>query len=148
MRVLLDTNILVDALTCRPPAGDEAVKLFTMCEMGDVEAFIPAQSFADAFYILRKENKSLAIQEWFVNVLSYMQVCSLTKADIAAAAQHAWPDFEDCLVAHGAQKIRADYLLTRNAEGFAASAVPALSPKDFFAMLENEYGIVYDVLDL
>ena len=37
MRAFLDTNVLIDLLTERPPEGAEAVKLLAMQELGDVE---------------------------------------------------------------------------------------------------------------
>ena len=44
MRAFLDTNVLIDLLTERPPEGVEAVKLLAMQELGDVELWASAKS--------------------------------------------------------------------------------------------------------
>lgn len=43
-----------------------------------------------------------------------------------------------------ARKVRADYLITRNAADFARSDVPVLSPAAFFDQMEKDRGLVYE----
>lgn len=59
-----------------------------------------------------------------------------------------WADFEDCLVDVCAEKVKADFLLTRDEKGFAQAHVPVMSPGDFFNYIESEYQITYDIVDL
>ena len=55
--------------------------------------------------------------------------------------------FSDCLVSLAAEKVGADFLVTRDARGFERSRVPALSPQELFDYLERERGITYDTMD-
>ena len=87
MRAFLDTNVLIDLLTERPPEGVEAVKLLAMQELGDVELWASAKSFTDMFYVMRKENPSEVVQQAFIDSLEYLQVCELGCEDIRAAAE-------------------------------------------------------------
>lgn len=65
MRVLLDTNVLIDLYTQRPPEGDIAQKLLVMKEFGDVELWVSAKSFTDVFYVLHKTYSSDYVQSAF-----------------------------------------------------------------------------------
>ena len=56
-------------------------------------------------------------------------------------------DFEDCIVDVCADKIKADYVLTRDCSGFASSKEAVLDPKGFFAMLERDRGLTYGTVD-
>lgn len=147
MRAFLDTNVLIDLLTERPPEGAEAVKLLAMQELGDVELWASAKSFTDMFYVMRKENPSEVVQQAFIDSLEYLQVCELGCEDIRAAAERKWTDFEDCLIDVCAEKIRADVLLTRDKDGFKQSRLKTASPKQMFLWLEEEMRLTYEVID-
>ena len=147
MRSFLDTNVLIDLLTARPPEGVEAVKLLAMQELGDVELWASAKSFTDMFYVMRKENPSEVVQQAFIDSLEYLQVCELGCEDIRAAAERKWTDFEDCLIDVCAEKIRADVLLTRDKDGFKQSRLKTASPKQMFLWLEEEMRLTYEVID-
>ena len=147
MRAFLDTNVLIDLLTERPPEGVEAVKLLAMQELGDVELWASAKSFTDMFYVMRKENPSEVVQQAFIDSLEYLQVCELGCEDIRAAAERKWTDFEYCLIDVCAEKIRADVLLTRDKDGFKQSRLKTASPKQMFLWLEEEMRLTYEVID-
>ena len=147
MRAFLDTNVLIDLLTERPPEGVEAVKLLAMQELGDVELWASAKSFTDMFCVMRKETPSEVVQLAFIDILEYLQVCELGCEDIRAAAERKWTDFEDCLIDVCAEKIRADVLLTRDKDGFKQSRLKTASPKQMFLWLEEEMRLTYEVID-
>lgn len=147
MRALLDTNVMIDLFTCRLPEGEAAVKLRVMQEIGDIELWVSAKSFADIFYVMLKDNKSEDIQQTLLQSLEYLDVCSVDAADIREACERSWPDFEDCLVDVCAEKVKADYLLTRDRKGFAKSRQAVFSPKELFDSLETELGLTYEVID-
>lgn len=148
MRILLDTNVLIDLYTQRPPESDIAQKLLIMKEFGDAELWASAKSFTDIFYVLHKTYSSDYIQRAFEESFQWLEICSVDNADIRRATSSRWSDFEDCLVSVCAEKIKADFLLTRDEKGFIESRIPTLSPSDFFNHLESEYRVVYDAIDL
>ena len=71
---------------------------------------------------------------------------SVTPEDAQVALRARWNDFEDCLVARCAEKIGADYIVTRNVKGFAASKVEAVTPEELFTRLEQQ-GFIYEEID-
>lgn len=148
MRILLDTNVLIDLYTQRPPDGNISQKLLVMKEFGDAELWVSAKSFTDAFYVLRKTYNSIFVQNAFEESYQWLEICSVDASDIHLASSRKWNDFEDCLIDVCAEKIKADYLLTRDESGFARAHVQAIDPIDFFNFLEGEYGLTYDMVAL
>ncbi len=144
MKVLLDTNVLIDYYAHREPYFQDAKRLRIMQEFGDAELWAFIQSFSDIAYILRNEAGSKELQTAFLASLSFLHVCSLDQNDLKLACQASWNDFEDCLVEQCSQKLKAEFILTRDKEGFSKSDATVLSPSEFFAMLAEEYGITYD----
>lgn len=148
MRILLDTNVLIDLYTQREPEGDTAQKLLIMKEFGDAQLWVSAKSFTDVFYVLSKSYSSKRIQAAFRESLDWLEVCSVDGGDIKLASEREWNDFEDCLVAVCAEKVKAAFILTRDERGFKQCDTPACSPQAFFDMLESERGVVYGLESL
>lgn len=149
MRLFLDTNVLIDFYEHRSDFYGNALKLVVAADMGDVELWASAKSFSDIFYVMVKAgNSSEEVQDAFLSSASFLRICPVDQEDILSAAQCKWSDFEDCLINEGAQKVRADYLITRDKGGFDRSTIEAMSPDSFFSMLESEHGIVYEEVDL
>ena len=55
MRVLIDTNIILDWLMCREPFHDDSRLVMKECMFGDLKGYISAHTLTDLFYILRKD---------------------------------------------------------------------------------------------
>lgn len=147
MRILFDTNVLIDLYANRVPFGSEAQKFLIMKEFGDAEIWASAKSFTDIFYILSKKFDNNRILDAFEESLKWLEICSVDSRDIEKAIEYRWSDFEDCLIYICAQKVKADYLITRDANGFKDSSIPVYSPQEFFQMLEEDFNIIYDTLD-
>lgn len=72
----------------------------------------------------------------------------LTGASLERAARLGWDDFEDCLIALAAERVGADYLITRDAKGFARSTVPAVSPDAWLNVMREEHSLDYGEVQL
>ena len=62
-------------------------------------------------------------------------LAELTESDIMNAAKKQWSDFEDAIQSASAERIHADYIITRNIKDFKSSRVVALAPGEFLARL-------------
>lgn len=56
----------------------------------------------------------------------------LTQADLKAAADMKWRDFEDAVQSVTASRINADYIITRNTKDFQDSPIKAVTPEEYF----------------
>lgn len=148
-RLLLDTNILIDYLAQRQPFFDDAAKLRVAADFGDVELWLCAQSIADVEYILRKAIPLERLRAMLKGVTGFCSVAAVNGEDMVAGLDSGWPDLEDFCIARAAERIQADRIITRDAEGFRRSPVPATDAATFFKSLKADYGIEYeDVSDL
>lgn len=148
MRLLLDTNILIDYYARRRPFFDDAVKFRVAAFFGDIELWAAAPSFADVEYVLRKAIPVPELRSMMRRSLDFLKVAAPTSADVSDALESDWPDLEDRLVSRCAERVKAERIITRDSKGFLASTVPAQSPADFFSWLEAEKGIVYDEVSI
>ena len=147
MRLLLDTNILIDYFGRRDPYYQDTVKLLVMQAVKDVELWSSSKSYTNVFYALRRAVPALPLQRAFAESFERIKPCSIDQDLLSIAAKREWNDFEDALVAACAERVQADFLITRDKTGFAKSKVPALSPQEFLDMIQRDYGFSYDVVD-
>lgn len=143
MDLMLDTNILLDHIASREPFCHAARTVCLLGVVGEANLYISTNVLADAHYFLRKSHGSIDAQKLIEDTLSFLQPVALAPEDVSAALFEKWTDFEDCLVAQCAQKIRADYIITRNTKDFAKSRIAAVSPDELFEMLERK-GFSYE----
>lgn len=136
MVVLIDTNILLDYILCRPVFEKYATHIVNLCMSGNVTGYIAFHSVTNIFYILRKtlsvDDRKIAIRSlcdvFTVVSCSHEKVCAVM--DDADAS-----DIEDALQIECAKTCNASYIITRDIGDFKKSSVPAISPNDFIELM-------------
>lgn len=131
MKVLIDTNVILDVLANRKQFVDAAQKVFKLCEVKQVEGFISALSVPNIVYIMRKELDSKKIKSILDKLLLIFDVAELKPDDLKNAVTLDFEDYEDAIHSAQATRIKADYIITRNIKDFSGSGVPAITPADF-----------------
>lgn len=134
MKLLLDTNILVDILSKR--AGyEDSLRILQFCEAGRVEGYVSAVTVTDVMYILRKHITLERVREALPTLLSVVDVADVTRSDIRGAFSCDMRDFEDAVQAMCAKRIDADYVVTRNLKDFENAPIQAISPAEITVLL-------------
>ena len=146
MKLFLDTDVLIDFFSGQAPHGDDAQRLALLDLFEDAELWVSPKSFTDIFYVLKKYRASAGLQKSLLESMKLLKTCSLDGAYITSACELGWQDFEDALIEIAAQKVQADYLITRD-KGFSQSAIETLTVKQVFEMMA-EKGYSYATIDL
>lgn len=55
MRILIDTNIVIDLVQNREPHSDNASRIINSCVKNENIGYISAHSLSDLFFVLRKD---------------------------------------------------------------------------------------------
>ena len=131
MKVLIDTNIILDVLCKRPGFYEDSAKIFKLCEVRRVSGVISALTVPNIIYILRKELDAGKIKEILCNLLLIFSVADLKAADLQKAADMKFKDYEDAVQSACAARVKADYIITRNIRDFKESRVSAIKPAEF-----------------
>jgi predicted nucleic acid-binding protein len=62
VKILIDTNVVLDLLLEREPFVENAFALFEKIEQGNLEGYIAATTITNIFYIIRKtEGREVAL---------------------------------------------------------------------------------------
>lgn len=135
MKLLIDANILLDVLQNREPHVQDSSVIWKLCETEKVKGYVSVLTFANLVYIMRKELDPKKIEET-LNALSLIfEFANFNTSDLAHAAELEWDDFEDAVQSVTAERIHADYIITRNVRDFAKSKVVAFTPSELIARI-------------
>ena len=63
MRILADTNVIIDALTSREPWNKSAEEIFLMAANHTIEMYITASSATDIYYLIRKHLHNINLKD-------------------------------------------------------------------------------------
>lgn len=138
MRVLIDTNVLLDFLLQRELFFQDAERLFQAIDSGQSVGYVTATTLTDIFYIARRHKRSIEQARQAVSeTLTAMEICPVNRGVLEVAFSSGLADYEDaiqvaCAVAQG-----LDAILTRDSQGFLNSSVPVLSVQECLHRLEE-----------
>ena len=136
MRALIDTNTVLDFLTKREPFRESAEAIVEASASGKIAGSIAAHSFPNIFFILRKEFNNEDRRRLLLGLCGVFKIEGIDQDKIESAIQNEpIADFEDALQIECAISFGADYIITRDPKGFAASSIPAISPDTFVKLI-------------
>lgn len=139
MRVLIDTNIILDYILNREQYGELAGKIVLACEKKKLFGCIAAHSIPNIFYILRKAYTVAERREILLAICRLFEVEGIDESIIHKALENeTFDDFEDCLQMECAKRFCADYIVTRNTADFTGSDIACLGPEEMCGLLEND----------
>lgn len=137
MRVLIDTNILLDYLLEREPYCNDARIIIKACQQRIIYGSIAAHTVTNIFYILRKNFSIDERREILLDFCKLLDVQGIDTVKIQNSLLNKdFTDFEDCLQVECAKEFHADYIVTRNSVDFIKGSIPCVEPDRLCKMLE------------
>ena len=138
MVILIDTNIIIDALADREPYATDAKQIMEKCATREITGVLAVHSIPNLFYILRKEFSQEERRYLLKNLCKIFQVSELNEKRIIAALENEmFSDFEDGLQEECAVASMADYLVTRNPSDFKHSRIKVILPNEFLRKMQE-----------
>lgn len=127
LRVLLDTNVVLDWLLDRKPWSDDAAPLWQARDTGRLITYISASAVTDIFYIARRQIGTAAALASIDQSLA-LEIAPIGKETLLRARTLPGSDFEDNVAIACADVERLDFIVSRNTADFGHSTIPALEP--------------------
>ncbi len=131
MKLLIDANIILDVLQRREPHYLDSSKIWKLCETEQITGVVSTLTFSNLVYVMRKELLPEQIHDILTRLRMIFCFADLTISDLIVAASMCWANFEDALQSVTAERIVADFIVTRNVKDFKGSKVMALTPSEF-----------------
>ena len=138
MKLLIDTNIVLDVLLKREPFYQDAVKVMNMAQYDDVQEYISASAVTDIYYIAYRQIKDRAsVLELIKRLLMVVSVAAVSEREIRNALKRGWKDFEDAVQYSVAFLNEMDGLITRNPKDYEEADINIWSPEQVLSEYAN-----------
>ncbi len=136
MKLMIDANIILDVLQKRDPHYKFSSIIWKLCETGAAQGYVSVLTFMNIVYILRKEMTPEKISEIYKALSLIFTFEDLNEVDVRSAAEMELKDLEDVVQIQTAQRVGADFIVTRNAKDYVNSPILAYSPEELVQRIE------------
>ncbi len=130
-RLLIDTNVMLDAVLSGRPGTDAAREVINLCNGNGELGMACALSFKDVYYITTKVHGEPWARNAVRNLMGLLVVAPVDAEVLDMAMRSNEPDFEDGIVRAAAELNGADFIITRDKAAFAKSNVRAVSASEY-----------------
>ena len=138
MKVLIDSNVVLDVLLNRSDFLVNSKTIFDFAEQKQITGCISASAITDIFYFINKKFKDKGMVYETIEKLTFLfSVIPVTETTIAKALTLRWQDFEDAVQYTAAQENGIEYIITRNEADYKTSDIQCMSPTDFIPRPKN-----------
>jgi len=136
MTILLDTNIIMDALQERQPFDASAKELLLRAQNGEFKCCFTANAATDIFYLYSRARDISAARSALGFLFSHYDIVAVTHDDCVNALSLPIDDFEDALVVACAERADVDYIVTRDDDFLRMpSNIALIRPDEFLGLL-------------
>ena len=133
MRVLLDTNIVLDVLLARQPFVNTAAELFGMIEGSQFHGLLCATTITTIDYLLMQSMPRRDAHKAVSKLLELFEIAPVNRAVLEEALKSSISDFEDAVIEQAARLAGAEVIITRNQKDFRQSSLRILGPDEFLS---------------
>lgn len=130
MKILLDTNVILDVLLPRPEWLEAAEGIWKATESKRLQTYVTANSLTDIYYVARKLSGATKALEAVDVCLSTFDIAAVDRATLERARQSPGQDFEDNLQLACSERLGLTAIVTREPSGFQDTALAVWSPSE------------------
>ncbi len=134
MKILLDTNVVLDLLIKREPFHVDAAKIFSKIERGVIHAYVCATTITTIHYLLSKQFSSQQSKRSISLLLQLLEVVAVDKEVLLMAEDTGFIDYEDAVIYASAKRVGSEAIVTRNEKDFLLSEIAVYSPAVFMGL--------------
>lgn len=137
MKILFDTNIILDLLLQREPFYKNAHTLISKVEAGQISGYLCATTITTIHYFVTKQQGKKSAMNTIASLLKLFEVANVTRSVLIDAIEADDYDYEDSVLYKSAYHAGASFIVTRDKKGFNKSDLPALSPEELLDLLKG-----------
>lgn len=138
MRVLFDTNVILDFMLDRRPFSIAAAQVLVAVEENAVQGYLCATTVTTLHYLARKVLGSDQARVEIKKVMALFEIAPVNRAVLdKALSATVFNDFEDAVLYEAACHVGADAIVSCDLHGFKRAKLPIYSPDALFALLST-----------
>jgi predicted nucleic acid-binding protein len=149
MRVLFDTNVVLDVLLERDPYARPAAQLMSLVDQGQLEGYLCATTVTTVHYLAAKTLGPKRAASLVATLLDVFRIAPVDGEVVAGALGLSFADFEDAVIHEAAVLAEAVAIVTRNGRDFKGATIAVFDPNEMLAATcaAEALGVAGDVVE-
>ncbi len=135
MRVLVDTNVVLDVLLARRPFVAASAEVFGLVERSRLEGLLCATTITTIDYLLTQAMPRPAARQAVQKLMALFEIAPVNRTVLEEAIRSKVTDFEDAVLEQAGRLAGADVIVTRNQTDFRHASLKILGPDELLASL-------------
>jgi predicted nucleic acid-binding protein len=136
VKLLIDTNIILDFLLQREPFFQNADLLFQAIDSGQIVGYVTATTLTDIYYVARRHTGRIEqARQAILETLTAMAICPVDRAVLESAFASGLADFEDAVQIACAVTQQLDAITTRD-HNFSSSSISVLTVEEVLQQID------------
>ena len=135
MRVLVDTNVVLDVLLARRPFVAASAEVFGLVEQSRIEGLLCATTITTIDYLLAQAMPRPLARQSLQKILELFEIAPVNRAVLEEAMRSRLTDFEDAVLDQAGRLAGAEVIVTRNQSDFRHASLKILGPDELLASL-------------
>jgi predicted nucleic acid-binding protein len=135
MRILFDTNVVLDVLLEREPFVEASTRAVNAHVQNHVDGLLGATTITTLFYLVSTVRGAQAAHEHVEELLSLFEIAAVNRRVLERAAASGFADFEDAVLHEAARGAGGDGIVTRNESDFTEASLSIYTPEELLAIL-------------
>lgn len=138
MRVLLDTDIVIDFLMAREPFAQRARQIFELNAQRKIQCYVASITPLNVFYVARKSLNLEDRLNLIRQLLHQVEVTAISHEILVKAFDFGFSDYEDAVQYACAEADGVEAIVTRNVDDYKNAKLPIYTPGDFLEHLISQ----------
>lgn len=131
MKILIDTNIVLDVMLKREPFYRLSVEILSLSKKDDIDEYVSASAITDIYYLAyRQLRDKVLVRSLMKELLTIVSIASVSGQEIQNALSLEWNDFEDSVQYSVAFLQEMDGIVTRNPNDYKDAEIPIWKPEE------------------
>jgi predicted nucleic acid-binding protein len=136
VRVLFDTNVILDVLLDRAPHAAAATQLLDHVAGKTLDGLLGATTLTTIHYLAARAVGATRAERHLRTLLGLFDVAPVTRAVLTDALQLGFPDYEDAVLHEAGRHAGAAAVVTRDSKGFAAARLKVYGPAELLRLIQ------------
>lgn len=136
MKVLFDTNIILDVLLNRHPFVELSASLVSLVESKKIDGYLCATTITTIDYLVAKSSGKGQARVSIQKLLSIFSIAEVNKEVLFLSTESKFTDFEDAVQHYAGKLVQVDSIVTRNQNDFKRSEYPVYSPQELWSIIK------------
>jgi predicted nucleic acid-binding protein len=137
LKVLVDTNVILDVLLDRRPFSKDATRILALVEESKIEGFLCATTVTTVAYLLGRALTAMKARSALQGLLDIFEVAPVNRPVLEQALRSEISDFEDAVLEQSGRLVAVDAIVTRNIKDFRKSTVTVLDPVELLSAVDT-----------